>query len=262
MIKFSSFHLVDLSPWPFLASISSFSLTLSSALYFKGFFFGLPLLFFSLLLLILTFFFWLRDVVRESTFQGFHTKKVTQGLQFGMILFILSEVLFFAAFFWAFFHSSLTPAVELGAIWPPKGIQILNPWNIPLLNTLLLLSSGATVTWAHFSIIANHRPHAILSLILTILLALLFTALQAFEYYEASFTIADGVYGSTFFMATGFHGFHVIIGTIFLSVTLIRLIQYHLTNLHHFGFEAAAWYWHMVDVIWLILFVSIYWWGS
>jgi len=179
-----------------------------------------------------------------------------------MILFIVSEICFFVAFFWAYFHSSLTPAVELGAIWPPKGIAILNPWNVPLLNTVLLLSSGATVTWAHFAIIANNRREAILALCLTILFAIIFTALQGYEYYEAAFTIADGVYGSTFFMATGFHGFHVIIGTIFLTVSLIRLIKYHLTNLHHFGFEAAAWYWHFVDVVWLILFVSIYWWGS
>lgn len=242
--KLYAFHLVDNSPWPFLGSISAFVLTVSGVLYMKGFKFGLPLLSLGLILLIFTFFFWLRDVVREATFQGYHTKKVSKGLQLGMILFILSEVLFFAAFFWAYFHSSLTPAIELGAIWPPKGILILNPWNVPLLNTVLLLSSGATVTWAHFSIIANNRREAIFALCLTILFAVLFTILQGFEYYEAAFTIADGIYGSTFFMATGFHGFHVIIGTIFLTVTLIRLIQYHLTNLHHFGFEASAWYWH------------------
>jgi len=228
----------------------------------KGFKYGLILLYLGLILLASTFFFWLRDVVREATYQGYHTKKVIKGLKLGMVLFIISEICFFLAFFWAYFHSSLTPAIELGAIWPPKGIIILDPWNVPLLNTVLLLSSGATVTWTHFSTIAGNRREAILSLSLTIIFALLFTILQGYEYYEAGFTIADGVYGSTFFMATGFHGFHVIIGTIFLSVTLIRLIQYHLTNLHHFGFEAAAWYWHFVDVVWLFLFVSIYWWGS
>jgi cytochrome c oxidase subunit 3 len=262
MSKFYAFHLVENSPWPIFGSFSCFVLTISGVLYMKGYKYGLILLYIALVLLILTFGFWFRDIIREATYQGHHTKKVRKGLQLGMILFIISEICFFAAFFWAYFHSSLTPAVELGSIWPPKGIAILNPWNVPLLNTVLLLSSGATVTWAHFSIIANNRREAILALFLTIFFAILFTALQGYEYYEAGFTIADGVYGSTFFMATGFHGFHVIIGTIFLSVSLIRLIQYHLTNLHHFGFEAAAWYWHFVDVVWLFLFVSIYWWGS
>jgi len=262
MNKLYSFHLVENSPWPILGSISTLVLTISGVLYMKGFKYGLILLYIALILLLLTFFFWFRDVIREATYQGHHTIKVRKGLQLGMILFIISEVCFFVAFFWAYFHSSLTPAVELGAIWPPLGINILNPWNVPLLNTILLLSSGATVTWAHFAIISNNRKEAILALILTIIFAILFTALQGFEYYEAGFTIADGVYGSTFFMATGFHGFHVIVGTIFLTVSLIRLINYHLTNLHHFGFEAAAWYWHFVDVVWLFLFVSIYWWGS
>jgi len=262
MNKLYSFHLVENSPWPILGSISTLVLTISGVLYMKGFKYGLIILYIALILLLLTFFFWFRDVIREATYQGHHTIKVRKGLQLGMILFIISEVCFFVAFFWAYFHSSLTPAVELGAIWPPLGINILNPWNVPLLNTILLLSSGATVTWAHFAIISNNRKEAILALILTIIFAILFTALQGLEYYEAGFTIADGVYGSTFFMATGFHGFHVIIGTIFLTVSLIRLINYHLTNLHHFGFEAAAWYWHFVDVVWLFLFVSIYWWGS
>jgi len=262
MKKLYGFHLVENSPWPLLGSLSSLVLTVSGVLYMKGFKYGLMFLYIALILLLLTFLFWFRDVIREATYQGHHTIKVRKGLQLGMILFIISEVCFFVAFFWAYFHSSLTPAVELGAIWPPLGINILNPWNVPLLNTILLLSSGATVTWAHFAIISNNRKESILALILTIILAVLFTTLQGVEYYEAGFTIADGVYGSTFFMATGFHGFHVIIGTIFLTVSLIRLINYHLTNLHHFGFEAAAWYWHFVDVVWLFLFVSIYWWGS
>lgn len=169
----------------------------------KGFKYGLILLYIALVLLVLTFIFWFRDIIREATYQGHHTHKVRKGLQLGMLLFIVSEVFFFIAFFWAYFHSSLTPAIELGAIWPPKGIAILNPWNVPLLNTVLLLSSGATVTWAHFAIISGERREAILALSLTILFALLFTALQGYEYYEAAFTIADGVYGSTFFMATG-----------------------------------------------------------
>jgi cytochrome c oxidase subunit 3 len=226
---------------------------------YKGGSILLPL---GILMILTTMILWWRDIIRESTFQGHHTSIVQRGLRYGMVLFIVSEVLFFVAFFWAFFHSSLAPSIELGAIWPPKGIQVLNQWEVPLLNTVILLSSGATVTWAHHAIVSGDRSGAILGLLFTVLLALVFTALQGYEYYEAPFTIADGVYGSTFFMATGFHGFHVIIGTIFLTVCLIRLINHHFTNHHHFGFEAAAWYFHFVDVVWLFLFVSIYWWGA
>jgi cytochrome c oxidase subunit 3 len=226
---------------------------------YKGSGFVLTTGFFTL---ITTMFVWWRDVVRESTFEGHHTGIVQRGLRYGVILFIVSEVLFFFAFFWAFFHSSLAPTIEIGSIWPPKGIKVLNPWEIPFLNTLILLLSGSTVTWAHHAIVSNCRTQAILSLILTIFLAVIFTSFQGFEYSIASFRLSDGIYGSTFYMATGFHGFHVFVGTLFLFVCLIRLIKYQLTQQHHFGFEAAAWYWHFVDVVWLFLFVSIYWWGG
>jgi cytochrome c oxidase subunit 3 len=179
-----------------------------------------------------------------------------------MILFIVSEVMFFFAFFWAFFHSSLAPSIEIGSMWPPKGISVLNPWDIPFLNTIILLSSGASVTWAHHAILAGQRMQGVYSLVVTILLASVFTSLQVMEYMEAPFTISDGIYGSTFYMATGFHGFHVFVGTLFLGVCLVRLYKHHFTQNHHFGFEAAAWYWHFVDVVWLFLFVSIYWWGG
>ena len=175
---------------------------------------------------------------------------------------MFQKLCFFQLFFWAFFHSSLAPTVELGCIWPPLGISVFSPWRVPLLNTLVLLLSGATITWAHYSILINNAKEAILSLKITILLALFFTMLQVTEYIEATFRISDGVYGSTFFMATGFHGFHVIIGTIFISVSLYRFIQGHFTKEHHFGFEAAAWYWHFVDVVWLFLYLSMYWWGN
>jgi len=256
------FHLVTPSPWPFVTALSAFMTTIGAAAYMHSFKSGGLLLALGLVLVATSMGLWWRDVVRESTFQGFHSFIVQRGLRYGMILFIASEVFFFVAFFWAFFHSSLAPSVELGAVWPPKGIEVLNAWEVPLLNTVILLSSGATVTWSHHAIISGDRKGAILSLALTVTLALIFTALQALEYIEAPFTIADGVYGSTFFLATGFHGFHVIIGTIFLAVGLIRLINYHFTKFHHFGFEAAAWYFHFVDVVWLILFVSIYWWGA
>jgi cytochrome c oxidase subunit 3 len=217
---------------------------------------------FGILMIIYSMFVWWRDIIREATFEGHHTQVVQLGLRYGMILFIVSEIMFFFAFFWAFFHSSLAPTVEIGAVWPPKGIEVLNPWEVPFLNTVILLTSGAAVTWAHHAILAGERQQAINSLIVTIVLAVLFTGFQAAEYVEAPFTIADSVYGSTFFIATGFHGFHVFVGTVFLSVCLIRQIQNHFTRKHHFGFEAAAWYWHFVDVVWLFLFVAIYWWGG
>lgn len=216
----------------------------------------------GLAMVIYSMFVWWRDVIREATFQGHHTSPVECGLRYGMILFIASEVMFFFAFFWAFFNSSLAPAVEIGGVWPPEGIQVLNPWDIPFLNTVILLSSGAAVTWAHHAILAGSREQAITGLMLTVLLAVLFTAFQAYEYIEAPFTISDGVYGSTFYLSTGFHGFHVFIGTVFLTVCLVRLAKSHFTNHHHFGFLAAAWYWHMVDVVWLFLFVSVYYWGG
>jgi cytochrome c oxidase subunit 3 len=183
-------------------------------------------------------------------------------LKIGMILFITSEVVFFAAFFWAFFHSSFNPSIFLGGVWPPAFLTILNPWKIPLLNTIILLTSGATVTLAHHSIVWGSKDLAGKALTATVLLAIFFTYLQNIEYLNAPFSIYSSVYGSNFYMLTGFHGFHVIIGTTFLTICLIRLYFNHLTREHHFGFEAAAWYWHFVDVVWLFLFLSVYWWGS
>lgn len=223
---------------------------------------GGVLLCFALVMVIYSMVVWWRDIIRESTFEGHHTYAVQVGLRYGVILFIISEIMFFVAFFWAFFHSSLAPTIEIGAVWPPKGIAVLNPWEIPFLNTIILLSSGAAVTWAHHALIAGNRQQAIQALIATITLAGIFTGFQAYEYVEAPFTISDGIYGSTFFLSTGFHGFHVIIGTIFLTICLFRVFAHHFTKLHHFGFEAAAWYWHMVDVIWLFLFVCVYYWGG
>ncbi len=233
-----------------------------SVMYFHSFKNGGFVMLLGLILVISTMIIWWRDVIREATFEGHHTKAVQVGLRYGMILFIVSEVMFFFAFFWAYFHSSLAPTVEIGSIWPPEAIHPFNPWEVPLLNTIILLSSGATVTWAHHAITTGLRFQAIYALILTIFLAVIFTALQAFEYNEAAFNISDGIYGSSFYLATGFHGFHVIIGTLFLTVCLFRVIKYHFTKTHHFGFEAAAWYWHFVDVVWLFLFVAIYWWGT
>nr|YP_009917929.1 cytochrome c oxidase subunit III [Stylocidaris reini]QLM01964.1 cytochrome c oxidase subunit 3 [Stylocidaris reini] len=254
------YHLVDQSPWPLTGAISGLMLTAGLVLWFHTT--STLLLAVGFLLLITTMINWWRDIIREATFQGSHTAIVENGLRYGMILFITSEVCFFFAFFWAFFHSSLAPSVEIGVTWPPTGITPLNPFLVPLLNTAVLLSSGVTITWAHHSILAGNRTEAVQALFLTVALGIYFTILQAWEYYDSPFTIADSVYGSTFFVATGFHGLHVIIGTTFLLVCFFRLVNFHFSAHHHFGFEAAAWYWHFVDVVWLFLYVCIYWWGS
>ena len=256
------YHLVDASPWPLVSAISCLVTAIGAAMFMHSFKNGTTILFLGMLMVICSMFVWWRDVIREATFNGYHTKTVQIGLRLGMILFIVSEVMFFFAFFWAFFHASLSPTMEIGSVWPPIGINPFNPWGVPLLNTIILLLSGATVTWAHHEILAGRKEPAKIALFLTLILALTFTAFQGYEYIEASFDISDGVYGSTFFMATGFHGFHVIIGTIFLTVCFFRLARNHFTKRHHFGFEAAAWYWHFVDVVWLFLFVTIYWWGN
>nr|BCO16522.1 cytochrome oxidase subunit 3 [Gehyra marginata] len=255
-----SYHMVNPSPWPLTGAIAALLMTSGLAMWFHHN--TLTLMNTGLLIMLLTTYQWWRDVTREATFQGHHTKLVQTGLRYGMILFITSEVFFFLGFFWAFYHSSLAPTPELGGVWPPKGISPLNPFEVPLLNTAVLLASGVTVTWAHHAIMEGNRKEATLGLTTTIALGMYFTLLQATEYIEAPFTISDATYGSTFFVATGFHGLHVIIGTSFLAICLTRQIYHHFTTAHHFGFEAAAWYWHFVDVVWLFLFISIYWWGS
>jgi cytochrome c oxidase subunit 3 len=212
-----------------------------------------------------TMFFWWRDILKESKAPGLHSSVVRLGLRYGMILFIASEVMFFVAFFWAFFHFALFPDHVSGAataIWPPKGVLTFDPFGLPLLNTMILLLSGCTVTWAHHSLIENDRKGLVYGLALTVFLGVSFTGLQVVEYMEAPFAFTGGIYPSVFFLATGFHGFHVIVGTIFLAVCLIRAMRGDFTPQKHFGFEAAAWYWHFVDVVWLFLFVVIYWWGA
>ena len=254
------FHLIEFSPWPLIAGFTVISLPLSilSVLKSKNY---TPIIFCRLLIVLVAFIWW-RDVARESTYQGWHNLFVVKGLMTGMLLFIVSEVMFFFRFFWAFFHSSLSPSCEIGIMWPPVGINVIDAFSVPLLNTAILLLSGVTVTWAHHSIEARHDSEARIRLATTCLLGLYFLYLQAEEYIEATFTFADSVYGSTFFIATGFHGVHVIVGTIILIVMLFRLFKNHFSARHHVGFLAAAWYWHFVDVVWLFLFVSIYWWGG
>nr|ACA62519.1 cytochrome c oxidase subunit III [Drosophila haleakalae] len=254
------FHLVDYSPWPLTGAIGAMSTVSGMIQWFHQY--ETSFIFLGNINTTFTVIQWWPEVSREGTYQGLHTYAVTIGLRWGMILFIVSEILFFVSFFWAFFHSSLSPAIELGASWPPMGIISFNPFQIPLLNTAILLASGVTVTWAHHSLMENNHSQTTQGLFFTVLLGVYFTMLQAYEYIEAPFTIADSVYGSTFYMATGFHGVHVLIGTTFLLICLLRHLNNHFSKNHHFGFEAAAWYWHFVDVVWLFLYITIYWWGG
>jgi len=256
------FHLVDTSAWPLFSAFGAFSATFGGVCYFHGYEGGALSMSIGILMICYGMAVWWRDVIREATFEGHHTKQVQEGMKYGMILFVVSEIMFFFAFFWAFFHSSLAPTVELGAVWPPKGIKVLDAWEIPFLNTLILLTSGATVTWTHYALIQGFKKQALYSLIFTILLGITFTGFQVLEYLEAPFSINDSVYGSTFFMATGFHGFHIFVGSVFLVVCLWRIAANHFNRFHHFGFEAASLYWHFVDVVWLFLFAAIYWWGN
>jgi cytochrome c oxidase subunit 3 len=262
MFQAHPYHLVSPSPWPFYASISLWTLTISAALSMHNFGNLYFLVYFALFTVVISMTLWFRDIISEATYLGDHTLAVQKGLNLGIILFIVSEALFFMAIFWAFFHSALTPTVELGAQWPPLGIEPINPFELPLLNTVILLSSGATITYAHHSIIQRNRKGNLYGSVYTIVLALLFTLLQGIEYSVSSFTLSDGAFGTCFFFGTGFHGFHVIIGTIFLSVAYWRSIAYHNTSNHHLGLEGGILYWHFVDVIWLFLYISIYYWGS
>ncbi len=262
------YHLVDPSPWPFMGAVSGGVLAVGMVLFMHdvtGWL--LPV---GVLLVLATMFLWWRDVIKEAVHQGHHTKVVQLGLRYGMILFIFSEVMFFAAFFWAFFDASLFPGEVkqvarsefTGGVWPPAGTEVFDAFHLPFLNTMILLLSGCTVTWAHHALIHGDRNGLLQGLALTILLGMLFTGVQAYEYSHAAFGFTDGIYASTFFMATGFHGFHVIVGTIFLIVCFFRAYAGHFKPDHHFGFEAAAWYWHFVDVVWLFLFICVYWWGG
>lgn len=255
----SPFLAVQTSFWPLLVSLILFSL-LGNTVLFINIKASLAVLLFSLFFTVLVSFLWWKDFSRESML-GYHTHKLEVRLRISMLLFILSEVFFFVSFFWAFYDASLAPSIELGIVWPPKGILPLSVYSVPLLNTVILLTSGITVTWAHHSLINNFFYKRFVSLLFTVVLGAYFLYIQYLEYREAQFAISDGAYGRTFFMATGFHGIHVIVGTLFLTYSLFNLLSGKLLFNHHFSFEAAAWYWHFVDVVWLILFISIYWWG-
>jgi len=261
--KKHDYHLVNPSPWPFVGSLSAFILAVGAVLYFHDS--GPWVMLIGLMGVLYTMVSWWRDVIIEAN-SGDHTPVVQLHHRYGMILFIASEVMFFVAWFWAYFDASLYPGEAIqfsrteltGGHWPPDGIETFDPWHLPLINTLILLTSGTTVTWAHHALLEDNREELKWGLILTVGLGALFTVFQVYEYQHAAFGFSGHIYGATFFMATGFHGFHVIVGTIFLLVCLLRAMNGGFTPNQHFGFEAAAWYWHFVDVVWLFLFVVIY----
>ena len=261
--KNHDYHLVDPSPWPLMGSFSALAMTGGLVGYMHKMPWGPWVAGLGLAGVLATMLFWWQNVIKEAH-AGDHTPVVQLHLRYGMILFIASEVMFFVAWFWAYFAAALYPSAvdAVGGVWPPKGVEVLDPFAFPLLNTMILLLSGTTVTWAHHALIEGDRAGLKRGLLLTILLGASFSCIQAFEYHHAEFAFSGNVYGATFFMATGFHGFHVLVGTIFLIVCLIRAMKGDFTPRQHFGFEAAAWYWHFVDVVWLFLFVSIYVWGS
>ncbi|MCZ7657436.1 MAG: cytochrome c oxidase subunit 3 [Xanthobacteraceae bacterium] len=269
--KKHDYHLVDPSPWPAVGATSAFVLAVGLIAWMHKMFPGAVLVLIAGGLgVAYTMIGWWRDVIREAEHEGYHTRVVQISHRYGMILFIASEVMFFVAWFWAYFSTALFPddmhqvmrTELLGGVWPPKGIETFDPWHLPLLNTLILLTSGTTVTWAHHALLHDDREGVKWGLICTIVLGLLFTAVQAYEYGHAAFNYSGHIYGATFFMATGFHGAHVIIGTIFLIVCLFRALAGHFKPDQHLGFEFAAWYWHFVDVVWLFLFACIYVWGA
>jgi len=253
------YHLVDPSPWPFIGSISALVLAVGAVLYMHEEISWVMMLGFLGVLVTMAGWFW--EVIKEAEYRGFHNPVVQVGMRYGMALFIASEVMFFVAWFWAYFNAALFPTEQISAQWPPPGVETFDTWDLPFLNTLILLMSGITVTWAHHALRENDRKHFMQGLGLTIFLGICFTCVQAYEYSHAAFGFRDGIYPSTFYMATGFHGFHVLVGTIFLIVCFFRGRAGHFKSEHHFGFEAAAWYWHFVDVVWLFLFICIYWWG-
>ena len=261
--KNHDFHIVPPSPWPLIGSFAALIMAAGAVAWMHEQTFGPWVFGLGLLGVLFTMYSWWADVVREAN-NGDHTPVVQLHHRYGMILFIASEVMFFVAWFWAYFSAALYPstAEAVGGVWPPHGIEVLDPFVYPLLNTLILLLSGTTVTWAHYALINGDRDGLKKGLWLTIILGLIFSCVQAYEYSHATFGFSGNIYGATFYMATGFHGFHVIVGTIFLIVCLVRAYRGDFTPRQHFGFEAAAWYWHFVDVVWLFLFISIYIWGS
>lgn len=269
------YHLVRPSIWPLAGAFAGGLLAVGALMYMhdvhlfadgangvKGMKVGFLGLIAGVLAILAVMFGWWRDIIYEAVTEKVHTPIAMIGLRYGMALFIASEVMFFFAFFWAYFGAAFFPTEQIGFVWPPANIHTIDPFDLPFLMTMILLLSGCTVTWAHHAILEGKNGETVLALGLTVLLGIVFLGFQVYEYAHAHFGFTDGIYASTFFMATGFHGFHVFVGTVFLFVCWLRAQKGHFTPKGHFGFEAAAWYWHFVDVVWLFLFVAIYWWGT
>lgn len=261
MIKINQpYFLLNLRPWPILISLNTFNIIISNIILIN-FKFNIIIII-NLLIIIIISIIWWRDIIRERTFQGNHNFYIINLIKLRIILFIISEIFLFISFFWNFLHNSLAPSIELGLNWPPKNIKFFNPLLIPILNTIILLTSRFTVTLAHFYLINNNKNKTLIFINLTIILSIYFLILQIIEYKEATFTFSDSIFGSSFYIATGFHGIHVLIGTIFLIINLIRIIKLHFSFIHHIRFELAAWYWHFIDLIWLFLYITFYWWNN
>ncbi len=269
------YHIVRPSIWPLAASLAAGLLAVGTVLFLHDVKIGaFPIGFKGMILgfmaVLAVMFFWWKDVVYEAVTEKVHSPIAKIGMRYGMALFIASEVMFFVAFFWAFFDASLYAddakmfqrLEYTGGMWPPAHIETIPAFDLPLMMTLILLLSGCTVTWAHHAILEGNQKDFVQALGLSVGLGAFFMCFQIYEYGHAAFGFKDGIYASTFYMATGFHGFHVFVGTVFLAVCWLRAKKKHFTKEDHFGFEAAAWYWHFVDVVWLFLFVAIYWWGS
>jgi len=261
------YHLVRPSPWPLLSSFAAGLLAVGVVMFMHdveigGVAVGLKGVLAGFLAVLICMFFWWKDVIFESVTEKVHNKITEIGLRYGMALFIASEVMFFVAFFWAFFSSAFYPGEALGFVWPPVSIHPVPAFDLPFLMTTILLLSGCSVTWAHHAVLENDQKSLVTALGWTVFLGVVFLGFQVYEYVHAHFGFTDGVYASTFYMATGFHGFHVFVGTVFLAVCWIRAAKGHFDKDNHFGFEAAAWYWHFVDVVWLFLFIAVYWWGG
>nr|YP_009940097.1 cytochrome c oxidase subunit III [Hamamelistes spinosus]QNV49427.1 cytochrome c oxidase subunit III [Hamamelistes spinosus] len=254
------YFILNLSPWPILMSINTFNLMISNIM-LMNFNFNIMTISNILMMMIIASTWW-RDIIRESTYQGNHNFNIMNLIKFSMILFIISEMFLFISFFWNFLHNSLAPSIELGLNWPPKNINFFNPLLIPLLNTIILLTSSFTVTLAHFYLMNNNKTKTIIFMNMTIILSIYFIILQMLEYKEATFTFSDSIFGASFYMATGFHGMHVMIGMMFLLINLWRMMKMHFSFIHHISFELAAWYWHFIDIIWLFLYMTFYWWNN
>jgi len=254
------FHIVTLSPWPLTIGAFTLGLAGGTASWLNGH--RIDLIAWRTLGVTVATKIWWRDIVIEGTYQGFHTKQVVRNFYWGMGLLIFSEVLFFFSFFWAFLHSALAPTPEIACQWPPSGVIPVNPITWPLFNSIILLTSGALANLAYLYLIMGYLKKATDALNGAILAGIIFSVIQGYEYYHAPFTIADSVFGSAFYILTGFHGLHVLVGTIILQVQKKRLQYLHFSPKHHTGILTAIWYWHFVDLVWLILFALVYIWGT